>query len=190
VNLDEAGYHGLAELDSPPNMKRFVCRVVDKIFCKVRDESSLELFVPYYSSLEKHETYEHLEQELLEICHAGDKWVVPSHTPTEPTATPVSPLPNADPCARAPDDTDVVGNAVSLDEAGYTSLAALRSPSNTKRFICRVVQKITCKVTDEGSLDAFVPYYSSIDSHETYAHLEQQLVELCQAGDKWLVSSR
>jgi len=77
VTLDEAGYKIAASADSPINMKRFVCRVVGKLECRVQDMASLMAFVPYYSGLISAQTYAHLESELSTLCHAGGKWVVP-----------------------------------------------------------------------------------------------------------------
>jgi len=193
VSLDEAGFSAVAQTGTTSNMKRFVCRVVDKILCKVIDEGSLMTFVPYFSSLSNHETYAHLEQELSEICRAGDKWAVPVYSPAPlpapfPMPVPVAPAWGCPLSPRNPySNDDIVGNSVTLDEFGYRGVVELDSPSNTKRFTCRVVEKIRCKVVDDASLSAFVPYFFSLSNHETYAHLEQELVELCQAGDKWIV---
>jgi hypothetical protein len=75
--LDEDGYRAAASAESPINMKRFVCRVVDKINCRVIDLPSLMAFVPYYNGLVSHQTYQFLENELTTICHTGGKWVQP-----------------------------------------------------------------------------------------------------------------
>jgi len=92
------------------------------------------------------------------------------------------------PCDRHPDaENDVVGNYVTLDEEGYRVLAQLESPINTKRFICRVVDKIDCKVVDLPSLFGFVPYYRGVASHQTYRHLEEELTMICHLGGKWIV---
>jgi hypothetical protein len=96
----------------------------------------------------------------------------------------------ADPCSRnSQTENDVLGSSVSLDEAGYKIAAAADSPINMKRFICRVVDKIECRVTDYSALMAFVPYYSGLVSHQTYAHLQNELVTLCHTGGKWVVPS-
>jgi hypothetical protein len=193
------------------NTKRFVCRIVDKLHCKVVDEPSFDAFVPYWSSLTSHETYAHLEEELMNLCHAADKWVRPveDESITAPVSVPVpapvsvpvpapvpvpvpvsAPLPapagSLDlPCARDPDDA--LGDSATFDEAGYHGLAELNSPTNMKRFICRIADKIFCNVVDKASLELFVPYYGSLDRHETYEHLEQELLEICHEAGKWLV---
>lgn len=77
MTLDEAGYKISASANSPINMKRFVCRVVGKLECRVTDLASLMAFVPYYSGSITEQTYQHLESELTTLCHAGGKWVVP-----------------------------------------------------------------------------------------------------------------
>lgn len=75
--MDEAGYLVAASADSPVNMKRFVCRVTEKIGCKVTELPALMAFVPYYSGLASHQSYAFLEAELITLCHAGGNWVVP-----------------------------------------------------------------------------------------------------------------
>jgi len=46
---------------------------------------------------------------------------------------------------------------------------------------------LVCKVIDEANPIAFVPYCSSLDIKETDVHLEQDVVELCHAGDNFLI---
>jgi hypothetical protein len=59
-------------------MKRFICRTVESINCKVEDYMSLMGFVPYYSGAESHQSFERLKHELQVICHTGGKWVTPA----------------------------------------------------------------------------------------------------------------
>jgi hypothetical protein len=76
--LDQEGYQ-ICALDehSPINMKRFICRVVDKIGCQVVDYAALIGFVPYYSGAVSEQSYGHLVGELQLLCHTGGKWVTP-----------------------------------------------------------------------------------------------------------------
>lgn len=107
-------------------------------------------------------------------------------TPVPPAPAPVPT--DEEPCARHPEaDNDVIGTSVTLDEAGYRIAAAANSPINMKRFVCRVVSKIGCKVTDLPSLMGFVPYYSGLESHQTYKHLESELTTICHQGGKWVM---
>jgi len=110
-----------------------------------------------------------------------------------PVPRPANPVPTTptnfgDACDRHPDaENDVIGNSVTLDEAGYKIASAADSPLNMKRFVCRVVGSIGCRVIDLSALMAFVPYYSGHVSHQTYKHLESELTTLCHAGGKWVV---
>lgn len=91
------------------------------------------------------------------------------------------------PCTRHPEvENDEVGNSVTLDQAGYSVAASAESPINMKRFVCRVVDKIGCRVTDLPSLMAFVPYYNGLVSHQTYRFLENELITICHTGGKWV----
>lgn len=179
--MNERGYKHLAELGNPIQMKTFICRVIEKIHCKVQSGDSLDAFVPYYSSLASNETYGHLEKELTEICHAGDKWAKSIRPKPKPAKV-------EGPCKKDPAAAKSAGNSVSLDEAGYQGIVQLESDPNMQRFICRVVDKIKCSVTDASSLAKFVPYYSSLTSHETYAHLQEELGAMCASKDnKWIM---
>jgi hypothetical protein len=111
----------------------------------------------------------------------------PAPSPAPPT-TPIPPVKD-EPCDRHPEaENDIIGNTVTLDEAGYKVTAAADSPINAKRFICRVVKKLECKVVDLAALMAFVPYYSGATSQQTYKKLESELETLCHAGGKWVVA--
>jgi hypothetical protein len=93
-----------------------------------------------------------------------------------------------DACARHGDsENDKIGMTVTLDEAGYQTAARQDSPINMKRFICRVVDSINCRVKNYADLMGFIPHYSGVAAHQTYAHLESELKILCHAGGKWIV---
>jgi hypothetical protein len=91
------------------------------------------------------------------------------------------------PCERHPDtENDYLGLEATLDEEGYQLCTMADSPINMKRFICRVVHKIGCRVTSYAALVGFVPYYSGAVSEQTYAHLEDELKILCHGRGKWV----
>lgn len=105
-----------------------------------------------------------------------------------PMVYPAPVLQPEDPCERHPDvEKDELAAFATLDEAGYQSAAAGQSPINVKRFVCRVVAKLQCQVTDLPSMMGFVLDYNGSKKHQTYAHLEAVLATLCQAGGKWVV---
>lgn len=75
-----------ADTDSPINMKRFICKVVDKIDCKIVDLAGLMGFIPYYSGHHPEnpkQSYAALEIELMTKCHMGGQWIEPKETPAE-----------------------------------------------------------------------------------------------------------
>jgi len=122
------------------------------------------------------------------LCR-GNVPVAPNPVAPSPVPAPVVAPQEEDPCERHPEaENDIVGATVTLDEAGYKVAASGdHSPVNVKRFVCRVVRKIDCRITDLPSLMAFVPYYSGLASRQTYMHLESELTTLCHAGGKWIV---
>lgn len=75
VELSEAGYQSAVRTSSAINMKRFICRVADKLDCEIIDYASLMGFVPYYSGAVSNQTYDMLEHEIEILCHTGGKWV-------------------------------------------------------------------------------------------------------------------
>lgn len=104
----------------------------------------------------------------------------------EPRPYPVPQTPTYSACDRHPDtENDIIGNGVTLDEAGYKIVAAADSTVNMKRFVCRVVANIGCSVTDEPALMSFLPYYSGT-KRQTYKRLESEVTSLCRAGGRWL----
>jgi len=113
-----------------------------------------------------------------------DLVTVPPTTVTTTLATP------EDPCQRLQSDmteidNDKIGNSATLDEAGYKLTVERESPVNMKRYICRVVAEIGCKVASLAPLLAFVPY--EIASQTSYQHLQSELTVLCHARDAWVV---
>lgn len=116
----------------------------------------------------------------------------PQPVPSQPV--PSQPVPitvTEDPCTRHPEaENDEIGATVTLDEPGYNTAALSHSPINMKRFICRVIAKLNCKVNDGTALIGFVPFYYVVGEGtivtETYAHLESELSILCNAGGKWV----
>jgi len=117
----------------------------------------------------------------------------------EPDPTPYTEKAQEDPCMRRPEgEIDALGDSVNLDEAGYTTVKnaarapAQRGANNMKRFVCRVISKIKCKVTDSSSLLGFVDYYDGSPNNQQqpvrkYQRLESELATLCHAGGKWIV---
>jgi hypothetical protein len=105
-----------------------------------------------------------------------------------PTASPTNASEDGAPCDRHPEhENDAIGNLATLDAEGYKIGVATDSAINMKRFVCRVAQKIDCRVTDYPSLMAFVPNYLGSVIHETYEHLEAELRALCHTGGKWVL---
>jgi hypothetical protein len=91
-------------------------------------------------------------------------------------------------CARHPEsENDEIGMSAPLNESGYKITASAESPVNIKRFICRVVDKIGCKIHDRNALMGFIPFYNGVSSHQTYKHLEYELTTICHAGGMWVV---
>lgn len=64
ATLDDSGYKIVVAADSNINMKRFVCRVVDKIDCTVIDYSGLMAFLPWDLGSSIHKNYSTVESEL------------------------------------------------------------------------------------------------------------------------------
>lgn len=123
----------------------------------------------------------------LDRIHKGS-WTKCTRTCIPAGAAPTTvPTTSEDPCTRHPDvENDNIGNTVTLDEIGYQTAATADSPINMKRFICRVVSKIGCKVNDLSSLLAFVPYYSGVAGTQTYSRMETELITKCHAGGLWV----
>jgi len=108
---------------------------------------------------------------------------VATPAPTKVATTPAPVLPE-DPCATEP-GSDEIGGTASLDEAGYKITTATDSHLNMKRFICRTVAKIGCKVADLAPLLAFVPY--ELSTQMSYQHLQGELTVVCHSRGKWVV---
>jgi hypothetical protein len=67
-------------------------------------------------------------------------------------------------------------------------VTAADSPVHMKRFICRVIGSVGCRVTDLSALVAIVSYYTGAASELQYTTLQSDLTTLCQAGGKFAMS--
>lgn len=95
----------------------------------------------------------------------------------------------SDPCGKFPEaegENDHIGESAALDEMGYKIVAAQDSVVNMKRFICRVVDKLNCKVTDYDSLMKYAPNHSGLANRANYQHLMDELSILCNSGTSWV----
>jgi len=107
--------------------------------------------------------------------------------PTAPASSPVSV--GGDACERQPGNVnDSIGNTATLDQDGYRSVTSAESPEHMKRFICRVVANVGCRVTDVSALVTIVSYYMGAANDIRYESLATDLSDLCRAGDKFVVS--
>mmetsp|Transcript_57157 Transcript_57157/g.90593 ORF Transcript_57157/g.90593 Transcript_57157/m.90593 type:complete len:639 (-) Transcript_57157:13-1929(-) len=107
-------------------------------------------------------------------------------TTTRTTTSLMMTIEQKKPCDKQDSENDGVGQAATLDEAGYQITAVADSPINMKRFVCRVADKIDCEVTNLAALYGFVLYYSGSVSNQTYQSLEDELKTLCLTDGKWL----
>lgn len=128
------------------------------------------------------------------LCSAasGSVAVIPGQAAVE-SAPSVTSIPKEalEPCQRQQgQDDDTLGSNVSLDEVGFNTIATTGSTSDMKRFVCRVVAGMGCRVADPSGLTPFVPFYSSTVAipllrwpyRKTYATLESRLSALCVSG--------
>jgi hypothetical protein len=91
-------------------------------------------------------------------------------------------------CASKDTDNDLVGNSVTLDEVGYKIVATAGNSTDIKRFVCRIVSSIECKVVDRSALMEFAPHYvGPVTEEKNYKHLKTELTSLCNGGAKWVV---
>lgn len=127
----------------------------------------------------------------LDRKHKGE-WVTCERVCTELAPAPSTTVTTTaaiveSPCHRLASEiaNDSIGYSATLDEAGYKLTVAHENPLNMKRFVCRVVAKIGCRVSSLASLMAFVPY--ELASKTSYQHLQSELTVLCHARDAWVV---
>lgn len=119
--------------------------------------------------------------------------VSPPQPPAPPLPKPVVPVPaesqdSSSPCYRKDTEDDLVGSSVTLDEVGYKIVATAGSTTDIKRFICRVVSSIACKVVDRSALMDFAPQYiGPVTETKNYKHLKTELTSLCNGGGKWVI---
>lgn len=94
-------------------------------------------------------------------------------------------------CVRDPDpEKDKIGQLATLDEAGYKIAKTADCLVNMKRFVCRVIDKLNCRVVSSKSLMEFIPSYTGLVVKQNYTHLEAELNTICTAGGTWLIFDR
>lgn len=130
-----------------------------------------------------------------ETCSKVCSSVIVPAVPVPQPETPVEP-PAAQnmPCDRIETEDDSVGNSVALDAVGYEISATTGTSSDVKRFVCRIVSSMACKVTDLSALMDFVARYGQPEMRvtaqqttESYRALTAELLANCRTDGKWIV---
>mmetsp|Transcript_55457 Transcript_55457/g.102591 ORF Transcript_55457/g.102591 Transcript_55457/m.102591 type:complete len:290 (-) Transcript_55457:263-1132(-) len=81
----------------------------------------------------------------------------------------------------------VAAESVPLTEEGYQLVASMRNTAQMAVFIRRVVHSMGGRITREGDLSGFAPYYSGEHSTQSYARLLEELSQKSREFDPWLV---
>jgi len=122
----------------------------------------------------------------IRVCRTANGSVAP--VPEAPV--PRIPEDAVEPCQRHQgEEDDTLGSSVTLGEVGFKSVAETGSASDMKRFVCRVVEGIGCRVTDPSGLMNIVPG-CSWHYRKTYEDLESTLSSICRAGGNWVVPQK
>jgi len=66
---------------------------------------------------------------------------------------------------------------VSLSEAGYREIAALKDQDEMAAFVTRVVEKLGYEISSPGKLNGAVPYYSGHKAKQTFKALSAEIVK-------------
>jgi len=86
---------------------------------------------------------------------------------------------------------NVAGSTAVLDEAGYLSVAKLKSNEEMEQFILRTIAMLNLKVVNEGGLAGITPFYSGMQDMQTFEHLQLELEEVAHSAesgtDAWLI---
>jgi len=169
--LSEKGYKEVSGLQSNAEMKKFMQRVVDDMGGHIVDESGFNGVVPYYSGVRAAQTLQAMKQEIMSTPASKNPWVELAQATRGH--------------ARTSGSTDVggtvgsgslSGSSAPLDEEGYEAVGSLRSNSEMKLFIERVVESLGGMIGDEDGLSGVVPYYSGERSVQSFKALKQEVL--------------
>jgi hypothetical protein len=82
-----------------------------------------------------------------------------------------------------------VGSTASLDEAGYSSVLALRSNIEMEVFMRRALERLDVKIVNEAAFKASVPWFSGESGSSNYGDLKGKFLNLLEAPDAWVMDS-
>lgn len=77
--LDEEGYSAVASTVSNRMMERFIERLIDDLDLEVVDTGGLKGLVPYYSGQKDIQTFDALQEELVNTADTPDSWLAKKH---------------------------------------------------------------------------------------------------------------
>jgi len=79
-----------------------------------------------------------------------------------------------------------LAQTATLNDAGYKSIAKLRSYSVMEAYMKRVIKKLGFTIVQDGGLEGIIPFYSGQKTTQNFGAMTRELLELSKKPGSWL----
>jgi DNA repair exonuclease SbcCD ATPase subunit len=79
-----------------------------------------------------------------------------------------------------------LAQTATLNDAGYKSIAKLRSYSVMEAYMKRVIKKLGFTIVQDGGLEGLIPFYSGQKTTQNFGAMTRELLELSKKPGSWL----
>jgi hypothetical protein len=206
VPLNENGYETMVELRDDSEMAHFIKRVAEELGYEIADVGSLSGVVPYYSGKKAKQSFVALTAELGRTLKARKGWAKKAHsTPAiaageillqksheviaksnSSTSKPKhTSSPAAKPKVSLVSEKKLKAMNAPLTEEGYKMIAKLKDDLEMSLFVKRVADELGYEISDVGSLNGVVPYYSGKKATQSFMALKNEFSRTAKQAKGW-----
>jgi hypothetical protein len=208
VPLSEEGYKTVVELKDNHEMAHFIKRVAEEHGYEIADAGSLSGVVPYYSGKKATQSFVALAAELGRTSKNRKGWakktrrtstITPAQVLLQESqrviAKPASPMSKPKDIgtqamkSKAPntkaEESKLKATTAPLTEEGYKMIAKLKEDREMSLFVKRVADELGYEISDVGSLNGVVPYYSGKKATQSFMALKNEFSRTAKQAKGW-----
>jgi len=168
IDLSEAGYISVLQLNNNHEMEVFLRRTISDLGLNIVSERGLKSMIPSLSGEAGMSTFGGMKGKLLNMLGKVDAWV-------------------ADP-NQIPEGPHKGGGDAPVSEDGYEFTANLHSNPEMVSFIDRVVDSMGLHVTNHGGVEGLAPFYSGDKQVGDLQALKSEIVKASDTPGSWVTN--
>lgn len=185
TSLDERGYKAVSKLRSNSEMGAFIQRLVSQMGGRIVDEAGFQGVVPFYSGQQAKQSFEALRKEIQSSAKSNSAWVEIEES-TSSSDVEENSQAFVDQHDEGASSSGSMGAEAPLSEKGYKTVSGLRSNTEMRTFMQRVVADMGARVVDEAGFSGVIPYYSGVRSTQSLEALKQEIRSTPDSRNPWV----